>query len=179
MPRRIFLSINLPVKIKNTLILFKEKWPQLPARWTQPENLHITLLFFGNTGEQELKKIQERVRKVVFRYAPFTLQLSCVQYGPDAKNPRMIWAKGEDSRKLEELQKDLAKALGQQKDHAFSLHITLARIKEWEFQRIDPEERPHIDEKISLEIPVHALDIMESKLQQKGSQYSIIESISL
>ena len=42
---RIFIAINLPNDIKKYLVGFEKKWLDLPAKWVNPENLHITLLF--------------------------------------------------------------------------------------------------------------------------------------
>ncbi len=53
---RVFIAINLPEDIKNELISFQKKWPNLPCRWTKKENLHITLLFLGHLNEEELLK---------------------------------------------------------------------------------------------------------------------------
>jgi len=179
MLQRIFLAINLPVKVKEELLGYKEKWSELPLRWTAQDNLHITLLFLGNTSVKELENVQKIVPRVAANHAPFTLSLSQITYGPTEKQPKMIWAKGETSKELLSLQKDLAGALGHQEEHLFSLHITLARLNAWEFKKIEPEERPHIEEEISLEIPVSSLQIMESKLKQTRPEYSIIEDITL
>lgn len=179
MLRRIFLAINLPNKVKTELLRYKERWPALPARWTTPENLHITLMFLGNTSDKELKEIQKNAGGIATRHKAFSFSLSQIVYEPQKKQPRMIWAKGTMSKELMSLQKDLARALGYQEEHPFSLHITLARLNEWEFRRIEPEERPIIDEEISLTIPVSSFEIMESTLKRGGAKYSVIESIAL
>jgi len=179
MLHRIFLAINLPEKIKTELLGCKERWPELPARWTTPDNLHITLVFLGSTSDKELKNVQEITKKVAANYKTFTLFLSQIVYGPTERQPKMIWAKGKTSKELLSLQKDLAQALGYQEEHLFSLHITLARLKEWEFRKVAPEERPQVKEEISLKIPVSSLEVMESKLKRGGAEYSIIQSILL
>ena len=176
---RIFLALNLPLEVKRGLLECKKKWPELPARWTTPENAHVTLVFLGNTSEKELQEIQKIVKEVAVIHKPFSFSLSRIVYGPTPKQPRMIWAKGEASQKLLSLQKDLANALGYQEEHPFSLHITLARLNEWELQSIEPEERPEVSEEVSFEIPVSSFEIMESKLKRTGAEYSIIESIPL
>lgn len=179
MLQRIFLAINLPLKVKRELWGYKEKWSELPLRWTVQDNLHITLLFLGNTSVKELEDVQEITRRVATNHAPFTLSLSQITYGPTEKQPKMIWAKGETLKELLALQQDLAKALGHQQENSFSLHVTLARLNAWGFKKMELEERPHIEEEISLEIPVSSLQIMESKLKQTGPEYSIIEDIPL
>jgi len=179
MLRRIFLAVNLSTEVKSKLLLYKEKWPDLPAQWITPDNLHITLIFLGNTSEKELKEIEDIVREVASRHKPFSFSLSKIAYGPTAKQPKMVWATGEQSTELTTLQRDLAGALHQEEKHPFSQHITLARIKEWEFRKIEFEEQSMIKEEISLKVSVSSVEIMESKLKRTGAEYSIIESISL
>ena len=77
------------------------------------------------------------------------------------------------------LQRNLAEALRYKEERSFSIHITLARLNAWEFQKIEPEERPMINEVVSLNIPVSSFEVMESTLKRTGAQYSIIESIPL
>lgn len=179
MLRRIFLALNLSSKAKQGLLGYQENWPELKARWTMPENLHVTLMFLGNTSEKELKEVQRIVKEVAVKHKPFSFSLSQIVYGPTEKQPKMIWAKGTISKELLSLHKDLARTLEYHTEHPFSLHITLARLNAWEFKMIEPEERPKVQEEISLEIPVSSLEVMESKLKRKGAEYSVIESIPL
>jgi len=179
MLHRIFLAINLPEKVKTELLGYKERWPELPARWATPENLHVTLMFLGNTSDKELHGIQIIAKEVAKKHRIFSFSLSQIIYGPTEQQPRMIWAVGEMSKELLSFKKDLANALGHQEERLFSLHITLARLSEWEFRKIEPEERPKIQEEISFVIPVSSFEIMESKLRRTGAEYSIIESVPL
>ena len=177
---RIFLAINLPEKVKAQLLGYKERWPELPARWTKPENLHVTLLFLGNTSEKELKDITKKAKEVATRHQVFSMLLSQIVYGPSTANPRMVWATGELPKELKALHQSLQKTLVKVPDKKpFSLHITLARLKEWEFQKLESEERPDIQENISLEIPVRSIDIMESNLKRTGAEYRILETCNL
>jgi len=156
MMHRIFLAINLQKDVKEQLMAYQEKWPELPAKWTKPENLHITLNFIGNVSDKELENMKEKVRKDVGKQKPFVIKLSRIAYGPPDSQPRMIWAIGEEGQ-----------------------HVTLARLREWEFRKIDPEERPEINEKINIEVPVNSIEIMESKLKRGGAEYSTLQSFTL
>ena len=166
MLRRIFIAMNLPKEAKNKLLQYQKNVKELftpyhpdegrtgsgPARWTTPDNLHITLVFLDNTAEKELQEVQKIVRKVAANHKTFSFSLSQVVYGPTEKQTRMIWAKGIPSKELLSLQKDLVKALRNQEEHPYSLHITLARLKEWEYQKIDTEESPILKEEIELKV---------------------------
>lgn len=186
MPHRVFIAINLPEDVKKQLSLFQLKLPDLPCRWTKKENLHITLVFLGYVKDEELPEILEVVRTVASKNSPFLINLKKICYGPtDKKPPRMVWAEGEKSRELAILQTDLENALQGEVSNfkgearAFAPHITLGRLKLWEFRTLESEERPEISEEISLTFEVSSIEIMESKLKPQGPDYFILESMAL
>jgi len=186
MRHRIFIAINFPEDIKKELSSFQKKWPELPIRWTKPENLHITLAFLGYISDEELVEILRITKEVAQRHRPFSINLTKICYGPPKKPPRMVWVEGEKSKDLANLQIDLEKSLTSSEDikfspeeRSFTLHITLGRIKQWEFRQIEPEERPDVEENISLSFEVNSIEVMESQLKRGGAEYTILESIPL
>ena len=68
---------------------------------------------------------------------------------------------------------------GRSESKGFSPHITLARIGQWEWKRIEPEERPEINEDINFVFEVDSIEIMESELKRGGAIYSVFESYPL
>lgn len=187
MKRRIFIAINLPDDIKEVLANCQSKWSELPIRWTKKENLHITLIFLGYLTEEETAEALKITRGVVQKIEPFPINLNKICYGPKKMPPRMIWVEGEKSAELGKLQRDLEIALfnsgaetssGAER-RPYIPHITLGRIKQWEFRAIDPEERPIVEEEISLNFAVNSIEVMESQLKRGGSEYTILESFPL
>jgi 2'-5' RNA ligase len=71
------------------------------------------------------------------------------------------------------------KTLGQGSDKKFFPHLTLARLKAFEMQRMELEEIPQIDEEISISFNINSFEIMESELKRSGAQYTICQSILL
>ena len=201
MRHRIFIAINLPEDIKKTLADFQKKWQDLPARWVNPENIHITLVFVGYVEDKGLEEIKRAVGEVVKKHPPFSITLNEICYSPyslrDAERrarlgiaehraPRMIWVVGESSDDFISLKNELEKELTKIPKIFFKPekrdvvpHITLARIKEWEWRRIEPDERPEVKEEIDLTFPVNSIEIMESNLKRGGAEYTILESFNL
>ena len=188
MRHRIFIAINLPGDIKKRLSDYRFKWPELPCHWTKRENLHITLIFLGYLNDEELLDIIKTIQEVVSQNSSFSINLNKIIYGPPKKPPRMVWIEGEKSQELADLQNDLENALASSKTsmnensseiRPYSPHITLGRIKTWEFRKIEPDERPEISEEISLIFPVESIEIMESQLKKTGPEYNILESCPL
>lgn len=190
MRRRIFIAINLPLEIKEKLASYSKKWPELGSavKWVKKENLHITLFFLGYLNEEQIAKVCEIVREAVKRCKPFSIALKKVSYGPNQKMPpRLIWAQSEKSKELLNIQNNLKKSflessisfLKEKEDRDFIPHITLGRVKSFQWQRIEPEERPEIDEDIDLSFEVNSIEIMESRLKRGGAEYIILETCSL
>jgi 2'-5' RNA ligase len=188
MRRRIFIAINLTEEIRKELEKFQFKFSELPARWVKKENLHITLAFLGYVKDEDLPRIIEITKNVATRHAPFLIKIVKVTYGPPKVSPpRMVWAIGEKNESLWKLQEDLKNALMEMKipqleeeeGRGFIPHITLARIRKWEFKQMEPEERPEIDEDLNFSFEVKSIEIMESHLKRGGAEYTILESIPL
>lgn len=188
MKRRIFIAITLPDDVKKQLALYQEKIDNLfeapsPVRWTKKDNLHITLMFLGYLTEDELMDVCRITQEVASRHQAFSINLKKILYGPPGKPPRMIWVEGEKSAELGALQKDLENSFvvsttqdPEEKGRPYAPHITLGRIKMWEFRQQDPETRPEVEENINLSFDVSAVEIMESKLKRVGPDYNILQS---
>lgn len=182
---RIFIAINLPSDIKEKILVLQKKWPTLPVRWVKLENLHITLLFLGYLNTQQLKETIQTVENIAKNHKPFAVTLNRIHYGPPEKRPpRMVWIDIAKNPELLNLQKYLEDTIfslpsfqyKESEKRFYSPHITLGRIKQWEFRRLEPEQRPQIDEEISLRFPANSIEVMESQLKRGGAEYRIIKS---
>lgn len=183
MSHRTFIAVNLPENIKIKLAEYEDKWFDLPVRWTKKENLHITLVFLGYLNDQELLETINLAESVASENEPFSINLNKIVYGPPKKMPpRMVWAEGQESQELADLQNGLENSIlggRERKAKPFSPHITLGRMKTWEFRKLDPEERPDINEQISFNFEVNSIEVMESRLKRGGPEYIVLESCPL
>ena len=90
---RIFIAINLPEDVKRELAKYQEKWPELPAKWTNKNQLHITLEFLGDLTDVEIGDVCKIVGEVTKQHKLFSVDLNKIIYGPPKKMPpRMVWA---------------------------------------------------------------------------------------
>ena len=180
MRHKIFIAVNLPDDIKRKLGDFQKKWLDFPARWTRKDNLHITLIFLGQLADEDLFEVCQITKEVAEKTPSFEINLKKILYAPPQKiPPRMIWAEGEKSQEFSDLRKSLEDALSfdsLKEERVFTPHITLARIKAWQWKEIEPEERPEIEEELNLNFSVGSIEVMESNLKRGGPQYSVLES---
>lgn len=179
---RIFIAINLPENVKKHLIHFQKKWwrSDVPCSWTKSENLHITLVFLGYLTDTELIEVCKITKQVASKHNSFSIELNKILYAPPQKPIKMIWAEGKENKELTELQNDFKTYFNELKsDKIYIPHITLGRLKQWEFKKINPEERPQINEEIFLKFRVNSIEVMESELKRGGSKYTILKSFSL
>ena len=153
----------LPEEIKKQLVSYQGKWSDLPCRWTKKDNLHITLEFLGYLTDEELMELSQKTKEMAFEKKAFDIHLDKICYGPPNKRPpRMVWVVGKRI-----------------KEFNLTPHITLGRIKTWQFRQIEPEERPEINEEIDSTFEVKSIEIMESQLKRGGPEYTVLESVPL
>lgn len=194
---RTFIAINLPPEVRKYLAGFSKKWPELSeeksdgeftipaiAKWTNPENLHVTLIFLGELTELELGQVCLLTSQVAKNHQMFEVRLSKVALGPAEKTPRYIWAGGEVDKSVQDLKNDLEDALLEAvhfvpEKRAFSPHVTLARLNSMAWRAQNPEEAPTINEDIDLVFTVESIEVMESELKKGGPVYTVIESYPL
>lgn len=185
MKRRIFLAINIPDDIKQKLLEFRKYWQDLPARWTKPENIHITLVFIGYVLEDELENIKKVTSQVCTKHKPFSISLSRVFLGPPGAAPRMVWVEIQRSQELLDLQKGLENALYENSDtgyrekekRSYNPHITLCRFDPQDFLRGGFNKNDSFD--IDYSFRASSVEVMESVLKRTGAEYSIVESFEL
>ncbi|HOF45060.1 MAG TPA: RNA 2',3'-cyclic phosphodiesterase [Candidatus Pacearchaeota archaeon] len=182
MKKKIFIAINLPEKIKSELVSYQEKIDRFfddtcPIKWTKKDNLHITMFFIGFVEYDELINVINKTEKALEDLEPFKIKIDSITYGPLGKTPKMVWANGEKIPSIVEANRKLEESLFEIRptEHEFTPHITLGRIIQWQFKRIDEDQIPQIEEYPNLSFNVNSIDIMESV---KG-RYVILKSINL
>jgi len=185
MKKRVFIAVNLPLNVKEKLEAVQKETDKAfsffngfcPVKWTRKNNLHITLLFLGNVEMEDVFYAFEKVGEIADKVGTFEIVLNEISYSP-SDNPRMVWVSGEKSEELKEVQNYLDKELLGHGNKEFTPHITLGRIKQWQFRKIDREEIPGLGE-INLRFKVNSLEVMESELKRGGPDYTVLKSFPL
>ena len=137
---RTFVAIEIPSELKRQLRLEQSRLSDLPAlrdlpavlRWANPDNLHLTLRFLGETDAIQRQQLAERMAEIAARHAPFSLAPTRLGCFNSWNNLRVLWLGiGGESEALQAVQSDvesLARQVGFPPERKrFSPHITLAR----------------------------------------------------
>ena len=101
--------------------------------WVQPQNIHITLKFLGDTREGQIQPISGTIRKVAGEHRSFDLKFRNLGVFRNLRNPRVLWVGIERNPVMEEIKHDLDQHLAdfgyEPENREFRPHLTLGRIK--------------------------------------------------
>ncbi len=174
---RLFVALEIPEQVRSSLFLLQGGVPG--ARWSNPEQYHLTLRFIGEVDEAVAGDIDDILSSIS---APrFTLELAGVgKFG--GKLPRALWAGVRPSAELLHLQKKIETAM-QRLGHAaeerkFTPHVTLARL------RNSPPEKvmdfvAHHGLFASGAFEVNSFALFSSLLGSAGAVYNVERSYNL
>lgn len=130
MNKRLFVAIDPPDGIRDQLSAVCCGLPD--ARWTPPEQFHLTLCFIGEVDGSSFLDIREALADIAF--PAFALRLQSVGFFPPRGQPRVVWAGVEKSEPLMAVQRKIATRLFnlgyEPENRKFSPHITLARLQQ-------------------------------------------------
>lgn len=128
---RCFVALDLPREVMNHVKEIQDKIQKknlFIGKFTEKENLHLTLKFLGEISEDTVEKVKGRLKGI--KLGSFEAKLREVgAFSSKYKSyVRVIWAKLENCGRL---QKEVDNALEGlfEKEHRFMGHITIARIK--------------------------------------------------
>lgn len=183
MKKRVFVAVNFPLDIKNSIAEIIEKLRTLEpdAKWINPQNAHITLAFLGSISQEEIAKITAVLKLLVKNQEKFDLSLENIGFFPSLNMPKIIWLGTGENLNLLNLENNLKKQLeinGFKTDNRlFTPHLTIGKAKE------GVKNIPKIinlSKKISFQkFPVASIDVMESELKKSGAEHKILFKVNL
>lgn len=170
------LSAEVRAQLQDHVRRLREAVPEAAASWSKPENVHLTLKFFGNVPKDKLTRISNAASRVASE--PFTIEIGGAGVFPKASRPQVLWIGVKDpSGQLTELQRrfeeECAKEGFAKENRAYKPHLTIARLRHPEGARKLAET--HLQTKFSpIEIRVNEVVLFRSQLSPKGSIYTVI-----
>jgi len=135
MALRLFIGIGFESELATQVETWMKKLrktadkKELDPKWTPKENLHVTLVFLGNTETEARPRIEEALARVAERRAAFALKIRNVGAFPSIEQARVLWLGVQKSQALLDLQSDLEAELGLAMSEDYMPHMTIARLR--------------------------------------------------
>lgn len=126
---RLFTAVELPPDLRRRMAAMCVGVES--AKWVPEENLHLTLRFIGDVGEDVAHDLLPALGSV--RGAPFTLTLAGAGHFGSRRHVRTLWLGVEKCPPLsalyDRIESALVRAGLEPEGRKFAPHVTLARLK--------------------------------------------------
>lgn len=183
--KRLFAAIK--VKPSEAFIskyyLLKKSFQHEKIRWVKPNNLHITLKFFGETPEHHIPAINLALNESINNISPFAIDIKDIGVFGSSYKPKVIWFGIDPKNEIEALVSSIYNELSQIGIHPdrqnFVPHLTLARMKFIEDKKLFQLQIDKQKEGLIQKEEVTEFHLFESILKPEGPEYRVVESFSL
>ena len=179
---RTFLGISLSDGLRQRLAAMQQTLSRTGARvlWTQPEAMHVTLLFLGDLDDQKLVKVCQAVDRQTTRFPRFAMAIRGLGGFPTPRRPKILWAGIHDGATelvqiYQHFEQLFAESIGYQpEERDYTPHITLGRIKADEASQRIAHELPRYSDHAFGDMPVSEIHVFRSELRREGPEYTVI-----
>lgn len=171
---RLFISLDIPEKIKKEILEIQNNLPEFKGKKTEKQNLHLTLKFLGEVSESKLEEIKNKLSEI--KLSGFKTKISKIGFFSKSEI-RIIWLSMSDCEKLqEEIDEKLKEIFPKEK--RFMGHLTIARVKSVKDKKgfIEYLNKTKISE---MEFSVKEFNLMQSILKSSGPDYKVLKSYPL
>ena len=178
---RLFVALEIPTAVRENLatLLASLRAISKEPRWVRAENLHVTLKFLGETGDDKLDAVRHALGTIRSEQ-PVTLQFRGLGFFPSERSPRVFWVGVEASANLKTLAADIESAMEKlgfpSEKREFSPHLTLARF---ERSQLPDALRKAIGENAQREfgsLRTGEFHLVQSRLKPSGAEYTTLTS---
>jgi RNA 2',3'-cyclic 3'-phosphodiesterase len=167
---RLFIGLPIPAELANALTRHARTISLSKARWTAPENIHLTLVFLGEVAEERLASIKQGLDELAF--APFPVKLADLNTFPRAG---VFIAEIDPTPRLLHLQAQIASRMAQSgfpsEDRPYHPHLTLARFHG--SLRLSSTQRI-LSTSLRRSFTADAVNLYRSNLTPTGPHYEIL-----
>jgi len=176
-PARLFIAIELAAEVRALLSATVRELARCgaDARWTRPENMHLTLKFLGAVATDRIDEIGAALRDAVAAFPAQPVAVRGLGVFPDTRRPRIVWA-GIEGIFLAPLAARIDAAcagLGFAAEHRLlHPHVTLGRLRS---RRAWPALRECLREAAARSFgssDVKSVSLFRSDLRRDGAVYT-------
>lgn len=177
---RIFISIDLPEKIKSKIFHSFEKIEQLKivkGKFVEKNNLHLTLKFLGNISEEKISEIEKILSTI--KFDSFNVRLGNIGFFPNKNYIKIVWIEliSDEIYNLQKIIDEKLKFMFNEKI-IFYPHITVLRIKSIKNKTIFLDKIKEINFK-NISFDINFFSLTKSELKKEGPSYKLLNKFSL
>ena len=186
---RTFVAVEIPSEIQQNIhkgtTSIRQEIGGL-VRWVSPENMHLTLKFFGDVSPSNVEFLVQMLRKEAEQVNGFNLHFAGLGSFPNLKRPRVIYNEIQAPAGLNALQRGIESAsrrLGyESEERPFSPHLTLGRVRQ-NVTAADQQKIRRCIEGTQVDVlgtaRVDSVHLYKSELKPSGSVYTRLYSAPL
>jgi RNA 2',3'-cyclic 3'-phosphodiesterase len=183
--KRIFIALKVEAgpALLGLISSLKSGLQNDSIKWTNIDNIHITLAFLGDTQKSLINDISIMLAEECRGYGKFSLTLKGCGLFRNLSDPRILWTGIEPSDRLIQLNESIMNGLKmlniKMEDRPYNPHLTLGRIKHLNDKDL---LKLLIDRFQNIElqtVPVYDIIFYESILLQSGPIYKPLAKFPL
>lgn len=183
--RRLFCAVKVPVNeaIEEAIKVFMQELTDARVSWVSPQNLHLTLKFFGDTPNHQVDHIVEALQQSAADFPPFGFLVEgCGTFG-SIRQPNVIWLGIRQATSLTELYHSVnnhLQPLGYMPDRKlFTPHLTIGRIKSISNTLTLRALESEFSTESFAKVRTESFYLMESYLRPQGPIYKVVQEFRL
>jgi RNA 2',3'-cyclic 3'-phosphodiesterase len=183
--KRIFIALKVEAgeTLKNMISSLRKGLSTERIKWTEIGNIHITLVFLGDTENIMIKAISSMLKEKCAGSGRFELIIKGLGVFRDMHDPRIIWTGIEPSGKLSDLNNLIVKGLKglniKMENRPYNPHLTLGRIKHLNDKEVLKSLLEQFQNSEMQIIHVDEVILYESILLPTGPLYKPLERVNL
>lgn len=177
---RLFIAFPIESAVREHLAAISGRFKSISpnVKWVDPDNMHLTARFLGDTDPKMIRPIVELIQSTCEKFGPVQAMVERIGGFPNLKRPRVLWAGLSESADnltpiVQELRNGLNRLGISPDEKRFKAHLTLARIK----QPIGLERLLGELERFKFEpikITFKRMELIESTLTPQGPIYKTL-----
>jgi 2'-5' RNA ligase len=171
---KLFLGIEIPDELKQKIFQFLKPLQLTSKGWETPHDYHQTMLFLGETSEEELAIIEQRLALFIFH--SFEFRTTSFEFF----NRRILFLSFEPSNDLLEFKTEIDKTFPEwlrPNEKVFTPHLTVKRWQRYEYDYLAAGIKARAFPSTSFK--VSELVLFKSEKDLENNKYHVIHRVKL